>query len=92
MWAINLLYELENIFPSGAAGQQDHCTDVYAVSPGGYGAGFALGHNEDWSKAVKPYWYWLRQSVRGSPACAGLAYPGTLIGYAPTWNEHGYAS
>merc|ERR1712070_389620 len=58
----------------------------------GYAAGFWLGHNEDWSEAVKPFWYWVRQSVQGVPSCAGLAYPGTLIGYAPTWNEHGLFS
>ena len=104
IWAINLLYELEalrgnrNRKAAGAAaapshtranGHDDHCTDVYATTTDGHAS---LGHNEDWSLAVKPFWYWIRQSVGGVPSCAGLAYPGTLIGYAPTWNEHGLFS
>jgi hypothetical protein len=97
IWLINLLYEMEALMgeerePNISTRPNDHCTDVYATASDGYSSGFSLGHNEDWSQAVKPYWYWLKQSVKGSASCAGLAYPGTLIGYAPTWNEHGIFS
>jgi hypothetical protein len=47
------------------------------------------GHNEDWSDEVKPLWYWLKQKVKGQPGCAGLTYPGMLLGYAVTWTERG---
>ena len=49
------------------APREDHCTDVYAVARSGYREAFALGHNEDWSEAVKPFWYWVNQSVQGAP-------------------------
>jgi hypothetical protein len=91
VWTINLLYELEAIAGQASARYHstDHCSDVYAVAAGGYSSGFAQGHNEDWSEEVKPFFYWIKLSVRGMASCAGLAYPGTLIGYGPTWNEHG---
>lgn len=46
IWAINVLNELAAL-KKNATRHQDHCTDVYAVSSGGYGSGFSLGHNED---------------------------------------------
>jgi len=83
IWLCNVLYELEALRGEAA---NDHCTDVYVKTDSGAAV---LGHNEDWSKEVKPFWYWIKQDVAGKSKCAGLAYPGTLIGYAGTWSEHG---
>jgi len=96
IWLINLSYDLSNIQavtdkPNGNTSRhQDHCTDVYAQPSSA--PILAHGHNEDWNEVVKPLWYWLSQKINGEPGCAGLAYPGTLIGYAPTWNSLGIYS
>ena len=65
------------------------CTDVFAHDNDGYAL---LGHNDDWSKDVRPLWYFLELNPRYSPdtglayfpKCTGMAYPGTMIGWAPT--------
>jgi len=70
------------------------CTDVFAHTNDGY---VLLGHNDDWTADVRPLWYFLELNPRPSsntgltyfPKCTGVAYPGTIIGWAPTWNEHG---
>lgn len=70
------------------------CTDVFAHDDDGY---VLLGHNDDWTADVRPLWYFLQLNPRPSsntgltyfPKCTGVAYPGTIIGWAPTWNEHG---
>merc|ERR550514_657670 len=75
-----------------------HCSDVSAVAAGGWGEGFAHGHSEDWSEAVGELYYYVKYTAVPDPetgaapdfgSCAGLAYPGALIGWAPTWNPHG---
>jgi len=96
IWCANMLNELESLM-SEMRESAKHCSDVYAISAGGYSAGFAHGHNDDWSEAVKPFWYVMsvtynssaEQSKLGFGNCAGVAYHGALVGWAPTWNEHG---
>lgn len=93
--AVNMINDLET-FMHNAKEQSKHCSDVFVVSPQGYSAGFAHGHNDDWSDVAKGFWYFL--SVKASPEasnvddCAGVVYPGTLPGWAPTWNSHGMYS
>jgi len=100
IWVANLINEID-----ARLSQEDkanfvlpwsmqHCSDEYGVSSKGYEAGFAHGHNDDWSVEAGPYLYWL--AISPSPGakeivsrCAGLTYPGTLVGWAPTWNAHG---
>jgi len=98
IWCANLLNELEEIMDN-VHNPAKHCSDIYAISPGGYAAGFAHGHNDDWSDALKPYWYVLSVVIQSNvksqslfSACAGLAYPGALVGWAPSWNIHGIFS
>jgi len=62
------------------------------VPVGGYAAGFAHGHNEDWSAVAGETYYFVKYTAGPGAdfaSCAGLAYPGALIGWAPTWNAHG---
>lgn len=78
------------------ANPQKGCSDEYVVSSAGYDAGFAHGHNDDWSAIARQFWYFL--SVSAAPGssdvttCAGVAYPGSLPGWSPTWNPHGMYS
>lgn len=101
VWCANLLNELEGIMAIRGT-PAVHCSDIYAVAPGGYDAGFAHGHNDDWSDAAKPWWYLTSFTYKpdGSssnnsssfPSCAGVTYPAALVGWAPTWNGHGLFS
>eukprot|EP00927_Polykrikos_kofoidii_P051530 TRINITY_DN45332_c0_g1_i1.p1 TRINITY_DN45332_c0_g1~~TRINITY_DN45332_c0_g1_i1.p1 ORF type:complete len:441 (+),score=38.31 TRINITY_DN45332_c0_g1_i1:87-1409(+) len=97
IWVSNLLVELENLMHmDGRIKTKEHCSDIYAVAPDGFDKGFAHGHNEDWDMTVKKYWYFLAFDHDGSEAsdkldfagCAGVTYPGTLVGWVPTWNRH----
>lgn len=92
VWCANLINELENLMDI-AGTPAEHCSDIYAVADGGYEAGFAHGHNEDWSDMAKKFWYFTavsyENSTPGFKHCAGMSYPGTLAGWASTWNEHG---
>ena len=92
------MIELQNLMDADAVGQRTatHCTDISAIAEGGYANGFSHGHNEDWSKAVGEVYYYIKYTPTPAAAaqeafapCAGLAYPGALIGWAPTWNAHG---
>jgi len=51
VWCLNLISELENLMDARSL---VHCSDVYAVSPGGSQDGFVLGHNEDWPGSEAP--------------------------------------
>jgi len=92
VWCANMLNELENL---KRVGIQDlsatHCSDIYAISTDGYNSGFAHGHNDDWSQAAKEWWYFTSYTYPNGnvPSCAGVTYPATLVGWAPSWNEHG---
>eukprot|EP00928_Gymnodinium_smaydae_P049981 TRINITY_DN33587_c0_g1_i1.p1 TRINITY_DN33587_c0_g1~~TRINITY_DN33587_c0_g1_i1.p1 ORF type:complete len:390 (-),score=43.58 TRINITY_DN33587_c0_g1_i1:262-1431(-) len=88
IWHLNLISELEGMMGERAS----HCSDVFAVSRGGYKAGFGHGHNEDWPGEVKNLFYFVEiTALPGADfeSCAGLSYPGTLVGWSPTWNSHG---
>lgn len=95
VWIANLTPELESLIPPKTRQRVDnngHCTDLFTYGSDGRAI---QGHNEDWSEAVKPLWYLL--SIEALPganftSCAGLAYPGTLLGYAPTWSSLGIYS
>eukprot|EP00040_Diaphanoeca_grandis_P018940 m.99711 g.99711 ORF g.99711 m.99711 type:complete len:395 (-) comp27181_c0_seq2:117-1301(-) len=88
LWTGILMIELENL--NGEV--RDHCSDISAISHEGYRHGFAHGHNEDWSAEVGALYYYVKYTAAPGAdfeSCAGLAYPGALIGWAPTWNAHG---
>lgn len=91
MWVATLINELEALMPS--AERHGHCSDLYAVSDGGYGGGFAHGHNEDWPGPISKFWYFASinsTSTSGElSSCAGMVYPGGLVGWASTWNARG---
>jgi hypothetical protein len=91
VWTGILMIELQNLLNGGHA-REEHCTDIAAIATGGYADGFAHGHNEDWSKEVGNLYYYIKYTAAPGAdfaSCAGLAYPGALIGWAPTWNAHG---
>merc|ERR1719336_3503388 len=77
----------------------EHCSDLYAIAPGGYKDGFACGHNEDWSVEAKHFLYYLaytfeseeRTEADGTAftSCAGMTYPAHIIGSPPSFNIHG---
>ena len=80
-----------------------HSNDVHATGGGRFdssnnssSSSVVLGHNEDWSEEVKPLWYFSVLEPAGAganfSACAGMNYPGTLLGYGSTWNAHGIYS
>lgn len=88
VWCMNLISELEGWM--GKPGS--HCSDIFAWSRGGNQAGFAHGHNEDWPGEVKHFFYFVEVSALPGAdfeSCAGLAYPGALVGWSATWNTHG---
>eukprot|EP00931_Biecheleriopsis_adriatica_P121333 TRINITY_DN96416_c0_g1_i1.p1 TRINITY_DN96416_c0_g1~~TRINITY_DN96416_c0_g1_i1.p1 ORF type:complete len:406 (+),score=63.90 TRINITY_DN96416_c0_g1_i1:196-1413(+) len=90
LWVGMLMIELDNLM--GSTRGNDHCSDIFAVAPGGYAEGFAHGHNEDWSQEVGELYYYVKYTAlpgSGFASCAGFAYPGALIGWAGTWNAHG---
>lgn len=99
IWCANLLNELGSLMGhQGFQAAPQHCSDVYAIEAGGYSRGFVHGHNDDWSSAVKPFWYFAAftyadsVAAGGFRACAGVNYPAALVGWAPTWNEFGIYS
>ena len=101
IWCANLLTELGALISEQeqlAKKKQKHCSDVYAVSRKGFDDGFALGHNDDWDRSVMRFWYIASYQLpdatepTGFKRCAGLSYPGALVGWAPTWNQHGIYS
>jgi len=88
-WCLNLISELEALMGLKTAG---HCSDIYAVESGGVKDGFSHGHNEDWHGPIKDFWYFVKYEARGEANfgnCAGFVYPGSMVGWAPTWNAHG---
>jgi len=98
VWVLNLINDLENLMtqsgtPRKPGEVQKGCSDEYAVSPDGYSAGFAHGHNDDWSPIAKQFWYFMavepQPGARDVHSMAGVVYPGTLVGWSPTWNKHG---
>jgi len=97
IWVSNLLVELENLMFRINNTRHEHCSDIFAVSRGGFENGFAHGHNEDWSDTIKKFWYFLAFTADDTSShngldfagCAGVTYPGTLVGWGPSWNRHG---
>jgi hypothetical protein len=97
IWAGILMIELLNLMGSrglaNATELADHCSDISAVAAVGFIGGFAHGHNEDWDPEAGEHYYYVKLTPAGAGAdfasCAGLAYPGALIGWAPTWNAKG---
>ena len=92
IWVANMIAELDPLLPKIEGEKvQGHCTDVFAHSSSNGGS--LHGHNEDWSEEAKPLWYYVSLRPEGDDAdfveCAGLAYPGSLLAYAPAWNAHG---
>lgn len=95
VWAANLLAELEGMMglhPADSLSDEGinsgHCSDIFAAADGGINH----GHNEDWSLAVEPWWYFTKYiPAPGADFMggAGLIYPGTLFGWAPSWNSKG---
>lgn len=100
VWAVNMINEIENLMAiAGVVVSREAtkgCSDEYFVSPEGYASGFGHGHNDDWSLVAKQFWYFLSVSPTAAAvdvtACAGVVYPATLVGWAPTWNAHGMYS
>lgn len=89
IWLMNMINEIEALMPESTkplARRDGHCSDIYGVNTKGY---VSHGHNEDWSEEMKPLWYWLFQSYPDGSHCSGLVYPGTLVGWAVTFNHHG---
>ena len=55
-------------------------------------AGFYHGHNEDWPGPIREYWYLVAyNALPGADFsdCAGVVYPGGLVGWAASWNAKG---
>ncbi len=97
IWIANLTPELEPLLPPAhATARVDHCTDIFGHNTTGSGPRTVVqGHNEDWSTEIKQLWYFtVVEPLEGAnfSACAGMSYPGTLLGYAPTWSPHGIYS
>lgn len=102
VWCANMMNDLENLMeiegvqanrvPAKKArmpSQQKGCSDEYVMSRDG----FAHGHNDDWSEIARQFWYFLAISpaigASDVDSCAGVAYPASLIGWSPSWNQHG---
>jgi hypothetical protein len=93
IWMANMVTEIESLMKeqNEDIASIGHCSDIYAHN----GQTVAHGHNEDWSVSFKPYWYILSYSAlpgANFSSCAGMAYPGTMVGFAATWNAHGVYS
>ena len=92
IWMVNLLPELESLWSSSSflRGDNDHCTDIFSVEH------TLHGHNEDWSDELKPLWYFVKYipttGAANFSACAGVVYPGTVVGFAPTWSRSIYST
>ena len=89
IWVANLINELNTLRGESTS---THCSDIYAISKKGMNYGFGLGHNEDWSDEVKPWWYiaTCTKYIQGMPfTYSSFVYPGTLMGWASTWNQYG---
>lgn len=96
VWRATLINELESIRspgpPARGSARAGHCSDIYSRASGDF-----HGHNEDWPGPISRFWHWLAlhavPNAAGAPpdfgSCAGLAYPGSLVGWAATWNAHG---
>jgi len=87
VWTLNLITELEAL--AGFKPGFGHCSDVFAADGAG---GFSFGHNEDWGGPVMAYAYFVKYTAAAYAdfeSCAGFVYPGTILGWAPTWNAHG---
>jgi hypothetical protein len=92
IWISNLIPELESLQPKNNNRKTDHCTDLFSHD---YDGQALHGHNEDWSEAVKPLWYLVHlKPLRGAnfTECSGMAYPGTILGYAVTWSKYMYTT
>ena len=97
LWVATLINELEALMPTPLDEQRrpGHCSDIYAVPQGGTAHGIAHGHNEDWPGPIKNFWYFLivnstaSDGQPGLSSCAGMMYPGGLVGWASTWNARG---
>jgi len=92
IWGATMINELEIWFSNGAK-RAGHCSDIYAIARGGAATGFGHGHNEDWPGPINQHFFYVAYQPIGADAdftsCAGLAYPGGLIGWAPSWNAQG---
>lgn len=90
IWVATLITELEALQPSGRW-RDGHCSDIFAGATGL--PGLVHGHNEDWPGAVRDYFFFVAYrpapGTTDVPRCAGLVYPGGLVGWAPTWNDRG---
>ena len=102
IWMANLTPELESLQPSTMQTERGHCTDIFGYEEDSISNGiapsspsFLHGHNEDWSEVVKKLWYFVKITPLPSAnfdACSGMAYPGTLLGYAATWSKNIYST
>merc|ERR1719181_1392861 len=84
VWAATMLSELEALMPRELREKYafGHCSDIYAPE--------VLAHNEDWPGAIKQFWYFVAYHGNGSIPelrCAGMVYPGTILGWAGTWSD-----
>lgn len=94
IWTATMINELESLrSPGPGEYNQGHCSDLYAVPDGGYASGFAHGHNEDWPGPIWRFWYLVAYHPASAAAefepCAGVVYPGGLVGWASSWNSKG---
>merc|ERR1719277_1853102 len=84
--------ELEALMPDNWIKKHaNHCSDFYYLHPHTLDV-LGHAHNEDWGGSAKEFYYYVKYTAlpgANFSSCAGLSYPGTLIGWAPTWNEHG---
>ena len=91
LWVATLINELDALMPD-RADNAGHCSDVSAISSSiGTAFGFAHGHNEDWPGPVKGLWYFLsiNSTAPGLASCTSMIYPGSMPGWASTWNSKG---
>ena len=93
IWTATMINELESLrSPGASASHAGHCSDLYAVPSGGFDTGFAHGHNEDWPGPIAKFWYFASyHALPGADfaSCAGVVYPGGLVGWASSWNAKG---
>ena len=94
IWTATMINELESLrSPGPGEYNQGHCSDLYAVPDGGYASGFAHSHNEDWPGPIWRFWYLVAYHPASAAAefepCAGVVYPGGLVGWASSWNSKG---